>query len=521
MKNQLLGGLLLLTLPIYAQTKPEKWYPAFTGIRATKPVFIDKGGQVKLSFDSSFTLLEEALEENIFHGEYMVLEKKRAKEGDTTYYITDRKGNLKGVPPGVRFLEISADRIIAQKNGKFGLLRMDLTPLTPFKYERVRPFSEGLATAEAGAFFTLLDTAGHETIPLDHRVSSTGNGSRYDVTAYQNNVSEGYSNYSENGLLGIMDKNGKTITPARFNFLYQFNNGRAYASRNDSSGYVNTKGDFVIGPAPKEKYYGNFSGGLVRMKNEDGTYCYIDTTGKVVLPGGFREAGNFSHGYAVVVAEESPAGKKQIIDAKGKVVYEGEFENAWFMDDVVVITYESRFAGFDVTSNNYSYLDYNFRTVWQPPCSAKIINRLSVLNACDYKEVKVAYLGSYDRKFTLTELMPFLKKANPEELHLQVTDKNFKLPSSITKMKNLKELQVNFCELSEIPENIGNLTNLEELDFDYTNIRHIPKSMYKLKNLKKISLKSTQLPLDEIITLKKELPGAKVVFKDNQPILIQ
>ncbi|WP_198315703.1 WG repeat-containing protein [Chitinophaga tropicalis] len=521
MKKRLLGGLLFLTLHTHAQTKLERWYPGFTGLRATKPVFFDKTGQVKLSFDSSFTLLEGALGENVFYGEYMVLEKKQAKETDTLYYITDRKGNLKGVPPGIRFLEITANRIIAQKDRKFGLIRMDLSCLTPFKYSFIRPFSEGLAVAEADAFFTLLDTAGHETIPFDHRMSSMGNDSRYDVKAYQNNVSEGYSNYSENGLLGIMDKNGKTITPARFDYLYQFCNGRAYASRKDSSGYVNTRGEFVIGPAPKDKYYGNFSGGLVRMKNNDGTYCYIDTTGKVVLPGKLLGAGDFNHGYAVVTIEGRPAGKKQIIDTKGKVIYEGEFENAWFMEDVVVITYESRFAGFDVTSNNYSYLDYNFHTVWQPPCSAKIINRLPVLNACDYKEVKVAYLGSYERRFTLSELMPFLKKANPEELHLQVTDKNFKLPSSITKMKNLKELQVSFCELSEIPEDIGNLTSLEELDFDYTSIRHIPKSMYKLKNLKKISLKSTQLPLDEIITLKKEMPGVKVVFKDNQPILIQ
>jgi hypothetical protein len=508
MKKRLLGGLLLLILQAqtYAQTKYEHWYPAYNAIGATKPLFIDKAGQVKLSFDSSYTLLDRSMDENIFYGEYMVVKKKDAREPDTTFYITDRKGHLKGVPPELYIMDISADRLIVEKDRKYCLARMDLTPLTPFKYTRIRTFSEGLATAELDDYFTLLDTAGHETIPFNHRITSLS------ATAYWNNVSEGYSNYTENGLMGIMDKNGNSITPGRFTFLYPFYNGRAYASLKDSSGYVNTRGEFVIGPAPNEKYYGNFSSGLVRMKNEDRTYSYIDTTGKVVLPGKYREANDFSHGFAVVSVT---GGKKQIINTKGEVLYEGVFVDAWFMDEVIVITFESRFAAFDVNSNNYKYLDYNFHPIWQPSCDAKIVTRLEVLKDCDFRAIKVAHLGSYDHKFSLDDIMPFLKVANPEELHLQLTDKDFKLPAVITRMTNLKELSVNFCDLTEIPEDIGKLTNLEELDFDYTKIGHIPKSIYKLKNLKKISLKNTNLSLDEVITLKKEMPGVKVIIKGN------
>lgn len=523
MKALITTLLVFVIQQVIAQSIPadpfatyERWYPVFQNIGASGPAFIDKTGQVKLAFDTSFTLLGDGdLESNIWDGAYMVLEKRTTETwSNEKYYLTDRHGNLKSITD-VRPVAMNYDRIIVQEpNRKMALWKSDLTPLTPFKYDYIRPYSEGLASAETDNHFTLLNRQGMEVIPPTHWFTSV-DSLQHSSTAYQNNASEGLSNYSENGRLGIMDTAGRNLTPALFDYLYAFHNGLACASINKMEGYVDKTGKFIIGPAAEGKYYGDFSNGLVAAKNEDKTYSYINTRGQIALPGKYVYAGAFNHGYAVVSNNPGERNnKKQIIDIHGKVVYEGYFVDAWFRDDVVVFTTERRFTAYDIYSNNYYYTDYHFHTLWQPLCSQKVITNLTTAKGCDLSMIKWAYMGSsLDKKFTIAELIPFLNSINPVKLRLELQGNAIQLPASVTRMSNLEELDVSYCNLIALPAAIGNLAKLKKLKFDYTNIKHLPESLYQLKHLESISVKHTQLSLSDIVTFQQHMPDVKITFK--------
>jgi hypothetical protein len=497
----------------------EKWYAVFLDLNASSPAFIDKNGKVKLTFDSSYTLLEKGdPEDNLFAGEYMVLEKPAKVYTDNEYFITDRKGNLKAVPKGVRVVTFSNDRIFVQQNRKWAIWKADLTPLTPFKYSYIKPYCEGLATAELDNNFTLIDENGVETIPADHLRSSKNSEGRENET-YNHIISEGLAVYAGNGKFGIMDRKGKTITPPVFDLLYSFHNGLAFAIKNDTAGYVNRNGKYVLPGIGSRNFATEFSCGRALIKNDDNkrsysyTSSYINTTGQLAFPGKFISAGDFNNGYAIVKTEDT-SGKKKIIDTLGKVVYEGFFENAWFGPELIVMTTETSFAGFAMASNNYKYLDYKFQPVWQPPVDKRIITNLKVLPESDFAGVKFARLGIFNWHYKLKEVEPFLNKANLVQLRLTITDGPYAFPSGIVHMTNLEELDLSFGALTNLSEDIGKLQNLKVLNLEYTRITQLPESIYQLKQLQTINLGNTKLTMEAIMAFKQKMPGVKVILKN-------
>lgn len=514
-------AMLCITIPALAQKKSkaplEKWYPVFRQTGCNMPAYINKAGEIKLAFDSTISLAVDAvIYSNIFNGEYVGVVKTEGNK--KTYCLADRKGNLRPLPDGWSIARLNPNSVtVKQGYKKWGLVSYDLTPITPLKYAYIKEFNEGLACAELedGGRFTLLDENGKETIPPTHYVETKSwDGKRSH--AYQNTVSEGMSNYSENGRLGVMDKNGNNITPAKFDYLYEFNSGLAYASVDQQSGYINKKGEWVIGPAPDNKYYGNFSDGLLKVEdktNKMTTYYYIDSTGRTILDGKYRVASEFSYGHATVTLPDAKPGERAIINKAGKVLYKGFFVDAWFFKDLIVITTEGRFASYDLKSNNYYYMSYDFKPVWEPPCSERRVTSLTSIRNCDPKEFTNIYLGSMDNTYTLEEVQDFLNKVNPKYLAVRFKSSVNKAPAAISNMTNLEELKLSFNEINELPD-MSKLTNLKILDLEYTNITAFPKSLHQLKQLRKVNVKNSKITLKEVIALKESLPDTKIVFKD-------
>ena len=135
--------------------------------------------------------------------------------------------------------------------------------------------------------------------------------------------------------------------------------------------------------------------------NKTTTYYYIDSTGKTILDGKYKDAGEFAYGHAVVTLPDAKPGEKAIINKAGKVLFKGTFVDAWFFKDLIVITTEDRFASYDLRSNNYYYMSYNFKPVWEPPCSERRITRLTSVRDCDPKAFSDIYLGDMDRTYAL------------------------------------------------------------------------------------------------------------------------
>ncbi|RFS26427.1 hypothetical protein DVR12_01160 [Chitinophaga silvatica] len=515
--------LSLIAEPIFAQKKtstakpavPEKWYPIYRKDDCIMPALINKAGEVKLVFDSITTFASQMIiEDNIFEGNYIGV--KRRIGDKKIYCLCDRNGKFTPLPEGIKIVALNPNSItVENESGKSALWGFNLTPITPFIYLSIQRFSEGLAVAfpAASRTFTFLNEKGEETIPATHRISTVGD--HRSSYAMRNQVSEGLSNYSHNGLLGIMDKNGKDITPAVFSNLFEFKNGLAFAIRDRKAGYINKTGDWVIGPESGDTYYGNFANGLAPKEiNENGEYYsnYIDTTGKVIIKTKFKRASLFNNGFAVVTTNENKSSEKSIINKTGEVVFTGNFSHAAFLDDLIVITTEVQLNSDNVRRNNWYYLDYNFKLIWEPECGERALRSLTSIRNCQLKDFKKIIIESgISNEYSFSDLQELFENANPVVLSLSLNYTITKLPNGLSNMTNLEELRLS-GRFTELPD-LSKLNKLKEIDLDYTDIQSLPKSIYKLKQLKEISVVGTKLSLNDIMALKENLPDTKITFK--------
>jgi hypothetical protein len=100
------------------------------------------------------------------------------------------------------------------QNGKYGFVDNTGKEMTPFKYDWVYEFSEGLGRVQLNDKYGFVDKTGKEVIPLE-----------YD---FARKFSEGLAAVKLNGKWGFIDKKGKEVIP----FIYSnanvvFNEGRA------------------------------------------------------------------------------------------------------------------------------------------------------------------------------------------------------------------------------------------------------------------------------------------------------
>ena len=93
------------------------------------------------------------------------------------------------------------------------------------------------------------------------------------------------------------------------------------------------------------------------------------------------------------------------------------------------------------------------------------------------------------------------------------------LPKTIGNLKNLKELNLAYCDLKELPETIGNLENLQILNLRGSSLQSLPESMKKLSKLKKLDLRDrNSLSLRSTIRIPDflwEMPSLEEVFVDE------
>jgi Leucine-rich repeat (LRR) protein len=82
-------------------------------------------------------------------------------------------------------------------------------------------------------------------------------------------------------------------------------------------------------------------------------------------------------------------------------------------------------------------------------------------------------------------------------------------------MNNLEDLAVTFSHITEIPDDISKLQKLKTLNFDYTDIQQLPEALYQLRNLKSISVKNTQLTIEEIIKFRKHMPEVRLTYTNQ------
>lgn len=161
--------------------------------------------------------------------------------------------------------------------------------LTPFIYEKVLRYSEGLYVVEREGKQTYLNLKGEEQFGF------------YDLASA---FEDGFAMVERGGKYGIINDRGKSILPIEYDNRgyranqYYFSEGLALIEKDGLYGFVNTKGEIAI-PLIYESAHYCTEGLIPVMKN--GLWGYIDKSGREVSPFIFSDASYFEWGRAEVV----------------------------------------------------------------------------------------------------------------------------------------------------------------------------------------------------------------------------
>lgn len=277
---------------------------------------------------------------------------------------------------------------VVQQNGKYGLINKRGQFITPAQFEDFHYFMDGLAMVKLNGKYGFIDKTGKLVIPamfdevdlLNQEGGDYVEGEPEDPSAddesyfveglvavrindkwgaidktgklvipakydYIDQFSEGVTSVEQNDKWGMIDKTGKLIIPIMFDERFEFSEGLAAVSQNGKSGFIDKTGNMVI--ASRFDYSWGFSEGLAPVCIND-KYGYIDKTGKFIIPAQFEAFDSFNQGLAKVKLN----GKYGFIDKTGKMVIAAKFEDAFsFDEDLACVCINDKWGCIDKTGN--------------------------------------------------------------------------------------------------------------------------------------------------------------------------
>lgn len=137
------------------------------------------------------------------------------------------------------------------------------------------------------------------------------------------------------------------------------------------------------------------------------------------------------------------------------------------------------------------------------------------LEILKYKSLKYLHIGAIDISDLPEE---FSSLQNLENLAISYNQNLKRFPESITKLKNLKELNIQGTGIDSLPNSIGNLKSLEVLNLCFTNINKLPQSFFNLKKMRELYIgycvdaKKSILTEAQIEEIKSKLPNCKIFW---------
>ena len=240
--------------------------------------------------------------------------------------------------------------------------------LTPWAYDKVCDFSEGLAGIMKEDKWGFIDKAGREIIPCRYdRVRSFREG--FAAVAVYGMEEDGDNEETYRKLLwGFIDNAGREVVPCIYVDVSSYYKGLAavcssglvvvddehyedYRILFGKWGFVDENGTEVI-PCIYDDV-SHFSDGLALIE-KDGKYGYIDKTGNEIIPCHYRAATSFSEGLASVSfgVDYDPNSKWGFIDENGTEVIPCIYKGmSHFSDGLALIEKDGKLGYIDKTGN--------------------------------------------------------------------------------------------------------------------------------------------------------------------------
>ncbi len=284
-----------------------------------------------------------------------------------------------------------------QSADKFGYIdqtgRVIITP----QYDRVGLFVDGLAPVWVGDDVGYIDTRG--TIKIKPQFDSAGSFSD-GIAPVLVNMRVGFINESGNYVVqptysdaapfdeglapvkqgtkwGFINESGKVAIPFSFDDVGSFTDGLARAKSGEKWGYIDASGTFVI--QPQYVATDTVSQPVLHFESDraavyvDGSWRYIDKSGKQAFQQTFFQAGEFSEGLApVVVNVSTKAGEIDyrlgFIDTSGKMTIKPQFDSGLTITNPLATGFHNGLAVVRQTESPglWGYINEDGKYVIQP-----------------------------------------------------------------------------------------------------------------------------------------------------------
>jgi hypothetical protein len=153
------------------------------------------------------------------------------------------------------------------------------------KFEKAGDFSDGICMASADGYkYGYIDTKGEWVVKPDYEigVSLKING-EYDFSDKE--FSDGYAAVEKGDKYGLIDKTGKMVLDAKYDWLGKYSEGLIPAKKDTLYGFINLKGAWVI--KPEYNYAEAFHQGLAAVSKGpygEEHWGFINGAGKVIIP---------------------------------------------------------------------------------------------------------------------------------------------------------------------------------------------------------------------------------------------
>lgn len=229
------------------------------------------------------------------------------------------------------------------------------TLITGIKYTEIGDFSEGMAGYSVNGIMGYLDEEGQERIPpmyefvwqwkngfglvlLDGKMQLIDKENRAVSSSYDlifqlqhhgylvnNGGTWDKENGTQGGLYGLAGRDGKQLTPVKYDYLEEFNNGVARVSVGDTLGLLDTTGKEIL--LVDIRYIDMFYEGVALVNRggvwdnqgelSGGKWGFINNRGEMEIDARFERCSSFSEGLAPVIDGD----KLGFIDLKGEMMF--------------------------------------------------------------------------------------------------------------------------------------------------------------------------------------------------------
>jgi hypothetical protein len=177
------------------------------------------------------------------------------------------------------------------ENAKWGYLDADGNIAVTTRYDFASPYELGTAIVNMENKWGVLDTLGHDIVPLEYRYVERlagSSGRLFLLTAFEPKY-------------GVIDSKGNIIAKVMYDKVGTFHEGAAVCVKHKHYGFIDSSFHQLNDTAYREAR--NLSEGLAAIRFNGQRWGYINAKAELVIPPSFPKAGDFHNGLAYAVSK--------------------------------------------------------------------------------------------------------------------------------------------------------------------------------------------------------------------------